>query len=182
MVVISTMREILASIDIGSYKIKLVVAEIMDEQLNILCALDEDSRGVKNGIIIEPNETEYAIKKLLKKAEEMLGVKITKAICAVNEEAADFKIGEASITITSEDKEIAASDVVRVLQMSVQGKIEKEFDLVTVIPIMFKVDDTKTRLPKGMRGDSLSVKSVVVSSPQSTTIPVVVSVDSLECA
>ena len=58
MVVISTMREILASIDIGSYKIKLVVAEIMDEQLNILCALDEESRGVKNGIIIEPNETE----------------------------------------------------------------------------------------------------------------------------
>lgn len=160
------MREILASIDIGTYKIKLVVAEIMDDQLNILCALDEESRGVKNGIIIEPNETEYAIKKLLKKAEEMLGVKVTKAIVAVNEEAADFKIGEASITITSEDKEITASDVVRVLQMSVQGKIEKEFDLVTVIPIMFKVDDRKTRVPKGMRGDSLSVKSVVVSLPK----------------
>ena len=66
MVVIITMREILASIDIGTSKIKLVVAEIMDEQFNVLCALDEESRGVKNGVIIEPNETEYAIKKLLK--------------------------------------------------------------------------------------------------------------------
>ena len=160
------MREILASIDIGTSKIKLVVAEIMDEQFNVLCALDEDSRGVKNGVIIEPNETEYAIKKLLKKAEEMLGVKISKAIVAVNEEAADFKIGEASITISNEDKEITASDIVRVLQMSVQSKIEKEFDLVTVIPIMFKVDDRKTRVPKGMRAESLSVKSVVVSLPK----------------
>ena len=92
MVVDNAMREVLASIDIGSYKIKLVVAEIIDEQFNILCALDEDSRGVSHGVIVEPNETEYAIKKLLIKAEEMLGIKITKAMCAVNEEAADFKI------------------------------------------------------------------------------------------
>lgn len=160
------MREILASIDIGSSKIKLVVAEIMEDQFNVLCALDEDSRGVNNGIIIEPTETEYAIKKLLKKSEEMLGVKIAKVVCSVNEEAADFKIGEASITITAEDKEVTSSDLVRVLQQSVQGKIDREFDLVTVIPIMFKVDDRKTRLPKGMRGYSLSVKSVVVSLPK----------------
>lgn len=160
------MREILASIDIGSSKIKLVVAEVINDQFNVLCALDEDSRGVKNSIIIEPTETEYAIKKLLKKAEEMLGVKISKAICSVNEEAADFKIGEASITISSVDKEISASDVVRVLQQSTKGKIDKEFDLVTVIPIMFKVDDRKTRVPKGMRGNSLSVKSVVVTLPK----------------
>ena len=166
MVVINAMREVLASIDIGSYKIKLVVAELIDDQFNILCALDEESRGVSHGVIVEPTETEYAIKKLLKKAEEMLGVKITKAMCAVNEEAADFKIGEASITITQEDNEVTASDVVRVLQQSVQGKIEREFDLVTVIPIMFKVDDRKTRIPRGMKGESLSVKSVVVSLPK----------------
>lgn len=160
------MREIIASIDIGSSKIKLVVGEIVEDQLNILCALDEDSRGVKKGVIIESSETEYAIKKLLKKAEEMLGVKITKSVVAVNEDAADFKIGEASISITSEDKEITSSDVVRVLQASVRGNIPKEMDLITVIPIMFKVDDKKTRIPKGMRGDSLSVRSVVVSVPK----------------
>lgn len=160
------MREIIASIDIGSSKIKLVVGEIIEDQLNILCALDEDSRGVKKGVIIESSETEYAIKKLLKKAEEMLGVKITKSVVAVNEDAIDFKIGEASISITSEDKEITSSDVVRVLQASVRGNIPKEMDLITVIPIMFKVDDKKTRIPKGMRGDSLSVRSVVVSVPK----------------
>lgn len=65
--VVNTMRQIIASMDIGSSKIKLVVAELKDDGLNILCAIDEDSRGVVKGEIIEPDDTVYAIKKLLKK-------------------------------------------------------------------------------------------------------------------
>ncbi len=160
------MREIIASIDIGSSKIKMVVAEMLDERLNVLCAIDEDARGVKKGNIVEPDECEYAVKKILKHAEDILNVKITKAIVNVSEESADFKIGEAKITITSEDKEITASDVSRVLQASVRNNIMKSNELVTVIPIIFKVDDAKTHNPKGMRGMVLAVKSVVVSVPK----------------
>lgn len=158
------MREILSSIDIGSNTIKLVVGEYLNDRLNILCALDEESRGVERGVIVDPTETEYALKKLLKKAEEMLNVRISKAIVAINEDTCMFKIGEASITINSEDKEIQASDVVSVLQASVKANIQDGYDLITVVPIMFKVDDRKTRIPKGQRGSSLSVKSVIVSS------------------
>lgn len=160
------MREVLASIDIGSSKIKLVVGEMLNGELHILCALDEESRGVKKGIIVEPSETEYAVKKLMKKAEDLLGVKISKVITSINEDAAEFKIGEASISITSPGLEVGASDIIRVLDQSIQGKIVKDYELVTVIPIMFKVDDHKTRMPKNMRGSSLSVKSVVVSLPK----------------
>lgn len=160
------MRQIVASLDIGTYKIKLVVAELKDDGLNILCAIDEESRGVSKGEIIEPDETIYAIKKLLKKEEDLLGIKINKVIVSINEERASFKIGEASITIVDSDLEIAASDVIRVLQTSVKGNVDKDYDLITVMPIMFKVDDRKTRIPKGLKGSSLSVKSVVISAPR----------------
>ena len=158
--------QVLASIDIGSETIKMVVAEVEGDDFNCLCALEEESRGVENGLIIEPDETIFAIKKLLKRVEENLGFKVTKTIVNVPEEEADFKIGNSSVKIDSEDKEIAPSDIVHALQASVKGKIDNHFDLVTVIPIMFKVDDTKTRFPKGMKGDSLSVKSVIVSAPK----------------
>lgn len=160
------MREIIASIDIGSRFFKLVVAEIIDGNMNVLCALLEDSRGVKNGMIMEPVEVEYALKRLLKQAEEKLNVSITRAIVNVPESECMFKIGEASISILEEDAEITGEHIQKVLQMSVKGNISEGFDLVTVIPIMFKVDDRKTKIPKGMRGKSLSVKSVVVSSPK----------------
>lgn len=160
------MRKIIASIDIGSSKIKMVVGEIMNEEVKILCAIDEESRGVKKGVIVEPSETEYAIRKLLKRAEELLGLKVTKAIVSINEDGAEFKIGEASVSITQEDQEITSDDVIRVLQQSVRGNIPKEYELVTVVPIMFKVDDDKTRMPKNLKGSSLSVKSVVISLPK----------------
>lgn len=160
------MREIIASIDVGSHLIKLIVAEILNNKMNILCALEEESRGVKNGMIVEPVEVEYALKRLLNQAEEKLNTSITKAIVNVPEGETIFKIGEASLTITDDEKEVTGEYIQKVLQMSVKGNIEEGFDLVTVIPIMFKVDDRKTKIPKGMKGNSLSVKSVVISSPK----------------
>ena len=160
------MREIIAAIDIGGSKIKLVVAEILNERFNILCALSEDSRGVKKGAICEPDETGYAIKKLLKKAEEMLGTKVSKTIVTVNEDSADFQIGDGSITITSDDKEITVGDITRVLKASIGDNIHKGNDLVTVIPISFKVDGVKAHNPKEMKGNKLSVKSVIVTVPK----------------
>ena len=160
------MREIIASIDVGSHLIKLIVAEILNNKMNILCALEEESRGVKNGMIVEPVEVEYALKRLLNQAEEKLNTTITKAIVDVPEGETIFKIGEASLTITDEDKEVTGEYIQKVLQMSVKGNVDEGFDLVTVIPIMFKVDDRKTKIPKGMKGNSLSVKSVVISSPK----------------
>lgn len=160
------MRQIIASMDIGSAKIKIAVAELKEDGLNILCAMDEESRGISKGEIIEPDETVYAIKKLLKRVEEFLGVKISKMLVTINEDRAMFKIGEASIQILENANEIMASDVIKVLQASVKGNIEDDYDLITVIPVMFKVDDRKTRVPRGLKGTSLSVKSVIVSAPK----------------
>ena len=159
------MREILSSLDIGSSKIKLVCAEVLNGNTNVLCALDEPSRGVKKGAICNPDETEYAIKRIFKKAEENLGVKIGKTIVSVNEDSCDFKIGEAQIDI-GEDGEVTASSIQKVLQQSITGGVAPGNEIVTIIPIKYKVDDTATINPKGMKGVSLQVKTVIVSVPK----------------
>ena len=45
------MRRILSSIDIGTNSIKLVVAEIVRDKVNVLCAVSEESRGIKKGLV-----------------------------------------------------------------------------------------------------------------------------------
>ena len=159
------MREILSSLDIGSSKIKLVVAEVLNGNTNVLCALDEQSRGVKKGAIYNPDETEYAIKKILKKAEENLGLKINKIIVSVNEDSCDFTIGEAQIDI-QEDGEVTPSAIQKVLQQSIAGNMVPGNEIVTIIPIKYKVDERSTINPKGMKGVSLQVKTVIVSVPK----------------
>ena len=159
------MREVLSSLDIGSSKIKLVVAEVLNDEFNIICALEEKSRGVKKGAIYNPDDVEYAIKKLLKKAEEALGFKINKLIVSVNEDSCSFKVGEAQIDI-SDEGEVHANSIQKVLQQSYKGALEAGNELVTIIPIKYVVDDQVTISPKGMKGNSLQVRSVVVSVPK----------------
>ena len=159
------MRKILTSLDIGSSSIKLVVSEVLNGNTNILCALEESSRGVKKGVINNPDELEYVIKKILKKGEEILGIKINKLIINVCEDTCDFKIGEAQIDIT-EEGEVTASSIQKVLQQSLAGNLPQGNELVTIIPIVYKVDDNKTKNPKGMKGSSFQVKSVIVSIPK----------------
>ena len=159
------MREILSSLDIGSSKIKLVVAEVLNDSTNVLCALDEPSRGVKQGVITNPDELEYAIKKILKQAEENLGLKVNKLIISVNESTCDFAVGEAEIDI-QEEGEVSTSSIQKVLQQSIKGKIPQGNELVTIVPIKFKVDDVSTPSPKGVKGASLTVKTVIVSVPK----------------
>ena len=59
------MRRILGSIDLGSNTIKLVVAEIINNKVNILCAVNEPSRGIKNGLIINAEDAVFCLKKTL---------------------------------------------------------------------------------------------------------------------
>ena len=159
------MREILASIDIGSYKIKLVVGEILHDELKVLCALDEDSRGIKKGAICDSDEVVFAVKKLLNKCEELLGIKITKVLVTINEDSLDFKTGESIVALGSEG-EVTTQDVIRSINGTFKNKIANGMNLVCAIPIMYKVDDRKTRSPKGMKGTHLSCKSVVITAPK----------------
>ena len=60
------MRRILSSIDIGTNSIKLIVAEIFRDRVNILCAVSEESRGIKKGLIENFEDAVYSVKKTLK--------------------------------------------------------------------------------------------------------------------
>ena len=46
------MRKIIASLDIGSHTIKLVVGEIVKHKLNILACIETPARGIKKGLTL----------------------------------------------------------------------------------------------------------------------------------
>ena len=74
------MRRILSSIDLGTNSVKLIVAEIYNDKINVLCALSEISKGIKNGLIVSEEDVLYTIRKILKKSEDILGLKLKKVV------------------------------------------------------------------------------------------------------
>ena len=63
------MRKIIASLDIGSSLIKLVVGEIQKNRVNILACVESPSQGVKQGYIVNPDSAFYALKETFEKAK-----------------------------------------------------------------------------------------------------------------
>ncbi len=163
------MRRILSSIDIGTNSIKLVVAEIIRDRVNILCAISEETRGIKNGLIENFEDTVYSIKKALKKAEELLGLKIKKVVAAVPEFDLRFTKGEGVNSITNDDGIVTKNDISRIMQTNVYNKIDELHELITVIPIDYRLDDNVVKNPLGLMGSKLKLNSLIVSAPKKNT-------------
>ena len=163
------MRRILSSIDIGTNSIKLVVAEIVRDKVNVLCAVSEESKGIKKGLIDNFEDTVYSIKKVLKKAEDLLGLKIRKVVASVPEYGLKFTKGEGVNTITNEDGIVTRSDISRILQTNVYNRIDENYELITVIPIDYKLDNKAVKNPVGMMGKKLKLNSIIVSAPKKNT-------------
>lgn len=168
------MRRIIASLDIGSDTIKLVVGEIFRNKLNILSALDTPSRGIKKGYIVNSESAIEALKELFAKAETMLGIRIGKVIVSVPAYLTECFLSEGVTTITNEDKIIESKDIVRALQASVYNKINPNSELVTILPTNYTINDNEiVKSPLNMSGEKLSVKAVVVTVPKKNVDPII---------
>lgn len=168
------MRKIIASLDIGSHTIKLVVGEIVKNKLNILACVDTPARGIKKGFIVNPESAIEALADVFKKGEEQMGLPIKKVIVSVPSNGIDCFLSEGYTSITNPEKVITSNDLVRSLQAAVYNKVLDNQELVTILPTKFLVNDTVvTDLPLGMKAEKLKVKAVVVTVPKKNVTPII---------
>lgn len=168
------MRKIIASLDIGSHTIKLVVGEIVKNKLNILACVDTPARGIKKGFIVNPESAIEALADVFKKGEEQMGLPIKKVIVSVPSNGIDCFLSEGYTSVSNPEKVITSNDLVRSLQAAVYNKVLDNQELVTILPTKFLVNDTVvTDLPLGMKAEKLKVKAVVVTVPKKNVTPIV---------
>ena len=168
------MRKIIASLDIGSHTIKLVVGEIVKNKLNILACVDTPARGIKKGFIVNPESAIEALADVFKKGEEQMGLPIKKVIVSVPSNGIDCFLSEGYTSVTNPERVITSNDLVRSLQAAVYNKVLDNQELVTILPTKFLVNDTVvTDLPVGMKAEKLKVKAVVVTVPKKNVTPII---------
>jgi len=161
------MKEIISSLDIGSSTVKLVVGEVYKNEVNVLCVSEVKSKGVKKGIIVNPEETIVSLKELFRRAEETLGIAVNKVILIVPSYYAEFLVTEGSIKIDNEEGIVTNEDVIKVLEASLYEKIPSNKEFISVTPVEFKINnDKKTIAPKGMKAKKLSCKAVLSVAPK----------------
>ena len=109
------MKQIITSLDIGTNSIKLIVGEMFNEKLNVLACSEIKSKGIKKGLIVNPEEVYNKLLEVFKKSEEILEIKIKDLILCVPSYYADFEFSEGYTTITRESGIVNGNDIVRAL-------------------------------------------------------------------
>ena len=160
------MRKIMASINVDSDSIKLLVGEFNGSHLNILSAskvsssTSFDDKKSNIGVI-------DAIKNAVKEASETLGIEIKKVILGIDERNLKLVKSEGKVDIKSESKVITGEDIDKVLSEACESKIPEKYALVSIMPAQFTIDnDKKVREPLGRESSSLSVKAILALSPK----------------
>lgn len=160
------MRKIIASLDVGTSLIKLVVGEVVKNKINILACVDTPSRGIKKGYVVNVESAKEAFKEVFDKAEEMLGLPIKKVVAIVPSLYSDCFLSSGTIKVESENNVISNADIVKAMQKCVYNKVLDNKELVTVLPTGFQVNDESVNNPLNLISEKLTMKSVVVTVPK----------------
>lgn len=167
------MKHIYTSLDIGSDTIKIAVCELFQNKLNVLAATSCKSKGIKRGLITDFELASITIKQAFNEIEDMLGFKINKVIASVPSYLAEYSIIKSSIEIDS-SKTISSKEVMKVLEKSISSKSLDGREMVTVLPIDFKINDSVAiKDPVGLNGSKLSTRAVLVTVPKKNVYSVV---------
>lgn len=160
------MRKIYAGIDIGTYSIKFVVGEYFNRKFYVLASHCVNSKGVKKGLIVEPNLVIEAIREGMAEINEMLGVEIKKVVVNVPDYNASFQTVTGSVDI-EENGIVTSSDVNRVIKDSIYNRLEENFELVTMLPTQYIIDGEKgISKPIGKNGQKLEIQGIMISTPK----------------
>lgn len=158
------MKKIYTSIDIGSDSVKFLVGEAANDGVNILARTTVKAKGIRKGLVVDANLAVNTIRDGIKIINEDLGFPVKEVIVNVPDYNVKFMYVTGKIKLNG----IIDTDCVnRVIKDSVYNKLDKDYELVTVIPLDFIVDDKENNpYPVGLEGSILEIKGIMISVPK----------------
>jgi len=165
-------EQIIASLDVGSSKIRTVIALIEEEKKmpNIIGVGVAPSTGMRKGNIIDVDEAISNISAALEDAERMSGAPIHHVFVGVNGNHVESFDSKGVIAISHAGSEIIEDDINRVLEAAQAVNMPSNRRILRIIPKSFSVDDQRgIKNPIGMIGVRLEVDAHIITG-QSTII------------
>lgn len=161
----SDKSQIVAALDVGSSKICCIIGksdiaqrriDAGREEIKVLGVGHHASRGIRNGVVVNIDEAERAIRLAVDAAERMAGETISAVYVNVSGGRPRCEVYEASTTVGGGT--VTAHHLHHATDLAMQ-KIKAGKRLVLhATPVQFDLDDARgVREPEGMFGETLSV-------------------------
>jgi cell division protein FtsA len=165
-------RNIAVGIDIGTYQIKVVVAEQLrdDEktQPRVLGTGFTESKGLRHGYIVNVTEVTRGLKSALAQANKSSGIEIKRAYVSVGGIGLSGVLSTGTVMTSRGDSEISELDMEKALEIAraeIPVALSQNRRIIYEIPVKYRVDGKEVlgNHPVGMKGVKLEVKALFVT-------------------
>ncbi|TXV55001.1 cell division protein FtsA [Enterococcus faecalis] len=154
-------------LDIGTTSVKVVVAEYIEGQMNIIGVGNAKSDGLNRGIVVDIDQTVQAIQRAVRQAEEKAGIQIKSVNVGLPANLLEVESCQGMIAVSSESKEITDEDVRNVASAALGRSTPPERQIVAILPQDFTVDGFEgIKDPRGMLGVRMEMFGVVYTGPK----------------
>jgi cell division protein FtsA len=154
-------------LDIGTYKIGVIVAEVADGGADIVGIGTAASKGLAKGVVVNIDATVDAIRQAVEEAELMAGCEIRSVIAG--SASSHLKGFNSHGVVAVQKREVTPGDVERVLDAARAVALPTDRAVLHVLPQEFIVDDQDgIKEPIGMVGVRLEARVHIVTGAVSS--------------
>lgn len=162
------MKRYYTGIDIGTYHIKVVIAEAMSQGgLRIAGTGSAVSKGMRHGYIISIKDAIRSISEAVHAAEQASGTKVRTAYLAIGGIGLDEMRSTGEVTLTTSGGNVTSRDIGRAIQDS-ERRISAQLTnrkVIHAIPLEHRLDGVKVAgRVIGMHGSKISVDTLLITT------------------
>ncbi len=163
---------IITGIDVGTFQVKVVIVRVPKQKgeralPQIIGTGYAESRGLRNGYIINAADVVRSVRSAVAQAEKAAGVEVKKAYVAVGGIGIDEITSRGEIITSRADSEITQHDLEKAMQDSEERIAEHipNRKVLHAIPLSYRIDnETVLGKPHGMFGTKLEVDALFITT------------------
>lgn len=163
---------IITGIDVGTYQVKVVIVRVPKNTKGkslpqIIGTGYAESRGLRNGYIINESDVVRSVQSAVAQAEKTSGCKVKQAYVAMGGIGIDEIRSKGEVITSRADSEITTIDIEKATQDSEERILEHipNRKILHAIPLSYHVDgELVLGKPHGMRGTKLEVETLFITT------------------
>lgn len=165
------MANYVTGIDIGTYHVKVVIAERSDDPRmppRILGTGYAESRGLKQGYILSVPEVARSIGAAVAQASKAARVKVKRVYVGVGGIGLEECFSRGEVVVERGDSIVTSRDIPRAIKVSEEAlapAAKQNRKIIHTIPLRFTVDGAKVlgKNPVGMKGSRIGVETLFIT-------------------
>lgn len=162
-------EQIITGIDVGTHHVKVAIARMPKNggKPEIIGTGLSESRGLKNGYIVQEADVARSVKSALVQAEKSSGVTVRKAHVAIGSIGIEETYSHGEIIPSRADSEIVGTDLEKVMQDSEERILDNlpNRRILHSVPLRYIIDGTEVLgRPQGLKGTKFEVDSLFITT------------------